>query len=196
MVQLVQVCRWCRPPSPPPTTTTPANTHACMQVVCVAGTKADAPASSRRVSDQEAREWAAARGLRYFEVTVLDWGSAGWQWAAAVRCSGLGLSRESEVQQREHAVQGKHAHSCLSGLTRPPPRYLLYARCRRSAARPCRRCLPASLRKCSPRRPTCRPTRRRAPQRRQKRRRSRARAAAVAGLAWAAASAGPRRIEL
>jgi hypothetical protein len=46
-------------------------------VVCVAGTKADAPAGLRRVGEQEAREWAAARGLGYFEVGDQRFGSAG-----------------------------------------------------------------------------------------------------------------------
>lgn len=38
------------------------------QAVAVAGTKADGPGGARRVSEQEAREWAAARGLPYYEV--------------------------------------------------------------------------------------------------------------------------------
>jgi hypothetical protein len=38
------------------------------QVALVVGTKADAAPHGKRVPEQEAREWAAARGLQYFEV--------------------------------------------------------------------------------------------------------------------------------
>ncbi|KIY96103.1 putative DnaJ subfamily C member 27-B [Monoraphidium neglectum] len=50
-------------------------------VVCVVGTKADAAPASRRVPEQEARDWALARGLRYFEVSALTGASVGATFA-------------------------------------------------------------------------------------------------------------------
>jgi len=46
-------------------------------VVCVAGTKADSQGSGvrRSVPEREARDWAAARGLPYFEVSAATGGS-------------------------------------------------------------------------------------------------------------------------
>ena len=99
--------------------------------VVVAGTKADAVAAAgaRRVAAGEARAWAAARGLPYFEVR---WEMEGGRKAGRALCDWLtGAARYSMHSMQQLKTRQVNTHANIQNGFHPPPLCLRLRPCAR-----------------------------------------------------------------